>query len=94
MSYLPSFFSVPKPRRFHYTPLYYDEKKEELEERIRQIENEMGVKHGKTYIPKIRKGQMRKTFGKDRHHLERQSNIRILIIAAFLLVASWLLFFR
>ena len=94
MSHLPNFFRTAKPRRFHYTPLYYDEKKEELERRIRQIENEMGVEHGKAYVPGIKKGQMRKTFGKDRQRLEKQSTFRLLIIVALLLLIAWYLFFK
>jgi len=94
MSYLPGFFRTTKPRRFRYTPLYYDEKKEELKERIRRIESEMGMEHEKTYTPGIVKGQMLRSFGKNRRRYEKQSNIRLIIIIAFLLLASWLLFFR
>jgi len=42
---IPRFFSTPKPKQFNYIPRYYDEQKEALEERIRDIEIEMGVKN-------------------------------------------------
>ncbi len=75
-------------------PRYYDEQKEDLEQRIRQIEHEMGVDHGKAYVPKIRKGQMGNYFRKKRKKLQKQSNIRLFIIIIILFLASWLLIFR
>lgn len=40
MSLRLSFFKTPKHRVFNYQPLYYDERKEELEERIARAEAE------------------------------------------------------
>jgi hypothetical protein len=94
MSQLPSFFRIREPRRFNYQPRYYDEQKEDLEQRIRQIEQEMGVDHGEAYIPKIRKGQMGNLYRRRRKKLQRQSNIRLAIIFIFLILISYLLFFR
>lgn len=37
------FFKQPKPNKFGYTPLYYDEQKEKRDQRIKMIEKEMGV---------------------------------------------------
>lgn len=31
------FFKAPKPQRFDYKPMYYDPRKEQLEERVKQI---------------------------------------------------------
>lgn len=36
-----SFFRTPKNRVFNYQPLYYDERKEELEQRIARAKNEV-----------------------------------------------------
>lgn len=94
MSFLPSFFRINEPKRFNFMPRYYDEQKEDLEQRIRQIEHEMGVDHGKAYVPKIRKGQMGNYFRKKRKKLQKQSNIRLFIIIIILFLASWLLIFR
>jgi hypothetical protein len=55
---LPSFFKINKNKRFNFIPRYYDPRKEDLEERIRSVEREMGVKEGEAYRPTIRKGQM------------------------------------
>lgn len=32
------FFRRPKPRQFNYRPIYYDQEKEEIEERMKEIE--------------------------------------------------------
>jgi len=91
---LPSFFKINKNRRFNYIPRYYDPGKEELEERIRDIEIEMGVsrKDDEVYTPRIHRGMMT-----GRHSSRRkanfQSNLRLLVILAILLLISYILFF-
>ncbi len=94
MSQLPSFFRIGEPKRFNYQPRYYDEQKEDLQQRIRQIEQEMGVDHGEAYVPRIRKGQMGDLFRRRRKKLQKQSNIRLFVIILILLFISWWLFFR
>ena len=94
MSQLPSFFRIREPKRFAYKPRYYDEQKEDLEQRIKQIEKEMGVENGEAYVPRIRKGQMGNLYRRRRKKLQRQSNIRLLVIFIILIFISWYLFFR
>jgi hypothetical protein len=94
MANLPTFFGSHKHKRFNFQPRYYDEQKEDLEQRIRQIESELGVDHGKAYVPKIRKGQMGNYIRKNRKKQSRQSNLRLFIIILVLSVVAWLLFFR
>lgn len=36
------FSKLPRHRKFSYTPLYYDEDKENLKERVQQLKREMG----------------------------------------------------
>ena len=80
-------FHTPKNKRFNYSPLYYDEKKEALEKRVRQIKRELGVEDlsesDKPYIPNI-KGQMRGVF-KRKHEEKKKSNLRLAIILIALL---------
>ena len=94
MSHLPSFFRTSEPKRFNYSPMYYDEQKEDLEQRTQQIKQDMGVEQGDTYVPKIRKGQMDNYYRRKRKQIERRSNVRIFILILFLAIAAWLLFFR
>ena len=93
MSNLPSFFRTSEPKRFNYSPMYYDERKEDLEQRTQQIKQDMGLEKGETYVPKIRKGQMGNFYRRKRKQAERRSNMRIFILVLFLAIVAWLLFF-
>ncbi len=90
------FFKLPRIKRFEYKPRYYDERKEALEYRIRQIKLEMGIEDddpdaGK-YVKEMHavriKGQMRSNFKKNRRSV-RRSNVRLLIILLALLALSY-----
>jgi len=87
------FFSVPKPRGFHYKPIYYDERKEEMRLREERIRKEMGLTDkDKPFVPTIRG-----TFQNARRlkrSASRQSSIRLLIIIIILLLISYFLFYR
>lgn len=89
------FLHTPKNKKFNFKPRYYNEQKEELENRIRKIKREMGVKDledsEKPYIPNI-KGQMR---GKRGENVEqkRKSSIRLFVILLILLALVYLLLF-
>ena len=90
---LPSFFKINKNRRFNFIPRYYDPQKENLEKRIKSIEQEMGVKEGEAYRPSIRKGQMTNYFNRKKGKAQKQSNIRLIIILLVLFLVSYFLFF-
>ena len=89
---IPSFFKTPQHRRFNYEPIYYDERKEKLEERIRLIEQEHGLRSGEDYVPGIGKGSLSKHFERKRKS-KRYSSTRLIIIIIFLLFVSYYLFF-
>ena len=93
MSSLPSFFNPGKPRRFHFTPRYYDPEKEDLQQRIAMIEQELGVRKGEAYVPKIRRGQMASYFKRKSRRRETVSNIRLLIILALLTLLAYILLY-
>ncbi|MFP4059727.1 MAG: hypothetical protein ACOCXW_02360 [Bacteroidota bacterium] len=90
---IPSFFPKHQYRRFEYQPRYYDEQKEELENRIRDIEEKMGVNQAGEYIPRIRRGVMKNYYRQKKRRLEKQSNIRLIVIIAVLLLVSYFMFF-
>ena len=90
---LPSFFKINKNKKFNFIPRYYDPRKEDLEERIRSVEREMGVKEGEAYRPTIRKGQMTNYFNRKKRKAQKQSNIRLIIILLALFLISYFLFF-
>lgn len=89
------FFHTPKNKKFNYSPRYYDEQKEELERRVRQIKRELGVEElsdtDKPYIPNI-KGQMRGVFKRNTAERKR-SNLRLAIILVVLVTIVYFLLF-
>ncbi len=89
------FFHTPKNKQFKFKPRYYDEQKEELENRVRRIKQEMGVNEledgDKPYIPNI-KGQMRGYFKKNVEQ-KRKSTIRLVIILVVLFAMVYFLLY-
>ena len=90
---LPSFFKINKHKQFDFIPRYYDPQKEDLEKRIRSIEQEMGANEGEAYRPSLRKGQMSNYFRGKKRKAQKQSNIRLIIILIVLFLISFFLFF-
>ncbi|MFH0756600.1 MAG: hypothetical protein V2B15_04865 [Bacteroidota bacterium] len=92
---IPRFIKLPGHKRFEYTPRYWDPEKEEREERIRKIRQEMGIK-----LPSdpnrttIKRGSFRQAGQKAKVKATSNSNIRLVIILAVLLLLAYLIFFR
>lgn len=91
-----TFIKLPKHRQFHYSPLYYDEAKEERKERERRIREEMGIvapdDDKVTSIESRVRGKMRRkisTHFEVSRNARRVSNLRLVII----LVALFILFY-
>ncbi len=90
------FFYLPRGKKYNYIPRFYDEQKEELEKRKRVIdaelrrEGEQGLEDD-IYIPTI-KGKMRSHMKAARKQ-KQNSNIRMVVILAFLLLLSYLILF-
>ena len=69
-----SFFKTPKHRVFNYTPIYYDERKERMQERLDAIAKEKAEKEGiewknKRYVPgRNIRGKMRENMEKNKRH--------------------------
>ena len=89
---IPRFFRTAEHKRFHYEPIYYDERKERLEERIRMIEQEYGISREDQPIRSLGRGSFSSYYGRKKK-VQRYSNIRLIIIVAFLLFVSYFLFF-
>jgi hypothetical protein len=98
-----SFYNVRKPRQFDHKPIYWDSRKEALDERIRKVKIEMGVLEEKSeeYKPSI-KG----TFIEGTTHLKKSKikgddirnrmykNMRLILVMAVLAVVFWYLFIK
>jgi len=97
-----SFYSSRKPKQFEHKPIYYNPRKEALDERIHRVKREMGVEEmDKDYKPSI-KG----TFIEGTHHLKRShergnnghtltsKSMKLILIAVLLIVSFWYFFLR
>ncbi len=88
---LPKFFRTYKHKQFNYIPLYYNQQKEELEERIKRIESELQGKSTGTYKPGIARGSFKK-FHSTRRRSSRDSTFRLVIIVMILIALAYYLF--
>ncbi|MFW5656217.1 MAG: hypothetical protein ACOCXS_00920 [Bacteroidota bacterium] len=93
---IPRLFKIPRHRQFNYRPIYYNAEKEELQERIKKIEQEYGKKQeskvGKEYRPSIRRGIMRGNY-RQVTKAKRQSNIRLIVILLVLFALAYYIFY-
>ena len=85
------FFKTPKHQQYQYKPRFWDPKKEELEERMKQIE---AAKEGDVEAMKARlAATFRKGYSNDTHLRKRQvmrSNLILLGIIVLLIILSYL----
>ncbi len=74
-------FKIPKYKVFNYSPVFYDEQKEDLEKRMKNLEEEFSKK-------KIYRGKMRQRMHRDSYQNEKKSLRRPIIIITniFLLI--------
>lgn len=89
------FFNLPKNKTFNYTPRYYDEQKEDLEKRIQQAKQELGISDKddkKPYVSTIRKGQM-KSYAKHSAEQRRKSSGRLFLIIVILAILVYILLY-
>jgi hypothetical protein len=92
---VPRFFKLPQHKRFEYSPLYYDERKEEIEKIKQKYNTENSTTSGtekNAYRPNI-KGQMRNYYAKNTRASRKTSTIRLLVIILFLLSITYYLLF-
>ena len=98
-----SFYNMRKPRQYSHKPIYWDPDKEELQERIRKVEIEMGVRE----VPlEEYKPQIRGTFVEGTTHLKRSKargddmrsreskNMRLILFLILLGAIFWFFFLR
>ena len=90
---LPRLFKLPEYRKFTYHPLYYDHAKEEREARLGKLDTQATSMKEEQYTRNIRRRSMKSTF-KRREQGRKESNIRLIIIIAFLIFISYILLFR
>jgi hypothetical protein len=87
------FFRLPRHRIFSYEPIYYDERKEELEKKIKNIEAEIKAEANNANVSRLKKGQLNRYF-KEVKRKKVQSNTRLVIILLALILLSYIIFIR
>ena len=95
-----SFYNMRKPRQFDHKPIYWDPRKEALEERISKVKREMGIEEPlEEYKPHI-KGTFIEGTSHLKKHVERgessrsrtYKNVKLFVGLAVLLALFWCLF--
>ncbi len=91
-----TFIKVARHRTFHHTPIYYDEAREEREERARKIKEELGVEleeDNRSVEERVRGKMRRKISGNfDVVRKEkRRSNLRLAAILIGLFIVFYYL---
>jgi len=98
-----SFYNMRKPRQFNHRPIYWNPRKEALEERIKKVEIEMGVREEtlEDYKPNIKgsfiEGTTHLKKSRARGDNERSrvnNNIRLLLIVLGLIALFWYFYMR
>ncbi|MGL5012832.1 MAG: hypothetical protein ACRC6V_00890 [Bacteroidales bacterium] len=94
------FYNQRKPRQFNHKPIYYDQRKEELEKRIQRVKREMGEEIKDEEFKPDLKG----AFADQTHHVRRRrenpdkgssaTNIRLFIILVILAILAYFLYFK
>jgi len=90
-------FKTEKPKQFTYIPRFYDERKEELENRIGEVRKEMEENPASQYVPNIR-GRIRSRHdalygqsGKAGKQLISKRILTIVFIGLILLIGYYIL---
>jgi tRNA U34 2-thiouridine synthase MnmA/TrmU len=92
---IPRFFKLAKPKQFEHIPIYYDPLKEQREERVRRIKQEMGLEvEGKKKTTSISRGSFRQYSSRYKRKASAASNRRLIIIFVILALLAYILFYR
>ncbi len=82
------FFKTRKPRQFEYIPRFYDEEKEKLEQRRKELEN------AGEEVKNFSRGDLKKQWLKsDRKKPRHRQPINLLVYLILILVLLYIIFF-
>jgi hypothetical protein len=85
-SKIPQIVKLPKYKSFDYKPIYYDEAKEDLMNRVKKASGEL------TADENFERGMFKKQWTRGKSTQPNQaSNIRLVVIIAILSILAWLL---
>ncbi len=84
-----TFFKTPKNKKFNYRPIYYDQKKEEREKRMKSAIEEGATDYENALRERMQMRWKRNSGFKDK----RASRQRLIIIVSVILLLFYLVFF-
>ena len=83
MMKLPKFIKLPEYNRFSYKPVYYDERKEALELKIKNHKEQKESGENENYKPDF-KGKFRSSYRKDITKKQKKAaNLRLFVLIVF-----------
>ena len=83
------FFKVQQHDRFEYKPVFYDKRKEELQEKINSYKEKKQLIEKGDYKPNF-KGKFSSSFEKSARKQNKESNIRLIGIIIFLSIMAYI----
>lgn len=88
---LPQFIKLPEHTRFEYRPLYYDKRKEDLEEKVNKFKKQKELLEKGDYKPEI-KGKFSRSFNRGATKKQKKAaNIRLAIIIIFTAIIAYII---
>ncbi len=88
---LPQFIKLPNHSRFEYRPLYYDKRKEELEEKVNKLKKQKELLEKGDYQPEIKRKFVSSFNRTDIKKQKKAANIRLAIIVVFVTVIMFII---
>ena len=90
-----SIIKLPKTKRFEFSPRYYDEAKERMEQRKRDISKELGLKGDSEHERRTInfRAQMNHSLAKDSMRKQGyMSNVRLIVILGLMLILCYYIY--
>jgi len=85
------FFNTPKPRQFNYPARYYDEEKERMEKRKREL-NMGGSETSDDFRSQLSSGWQK--YKKGERGRQKKANTSVLIYIFIVIILVYIIFFR
>ncbi len=87
-----TFFKTPRNKKFNYKPVYWDKAKEEREKRLKSAMEQKG--EGKDYAEALRERMQMRWKRTSGSKVRRNSNLRLIVVLAFIAFIFYYIFLR
>lgn len=91
---LPRFIRLPEYNRFEYKPIYFDERKQNLENKVKKFKEQKDAEEKGTYKPEI-KGKFKSNYSRNITKKQKKAaNLRLTVIIAFFGIIAYIILQR